>query len=111
MNEQNSNALQKLMWKKKANPLQSSIRVVYSHCNFTLIDHTINVIGDYTCMITLNVIAKNHIRLQIMKILQIFTDDMLSTAVYQPLSSLQVRHKRIPHNQISTLLATKPPVS
>ena len=60
------------MWKKKANPLQSSIRVVYSHCNFTLIDHTIHVIGDYTCMITLNVIAKNHIRLQIMKILQIF---------------------------------------
>lgn len=41
----------------------------------------------------------------------IYTDDMLSTAVYQPLSSLQVRHKRIPHNQISTLLATKPPVS
>lgn len=62
-------------------------------------------------MITLNVIAKNHIRLQIMKILQIFTDDMLSTAVYQPLSSLQVRHKQIPHNQISTLLTTKPPVS
>lgn len=56
-------------------------------------------------MITLNVIAKNHIRLQIMKILQIFTDDMLSTAVYQPLSSLQVRHKQIPHNQILTLLA------
>lgn len=46
-----------------------------------------------------------------MKILQIFTDDMLSTAVYQPLSSLQVRHKQIPHNQMSTLLATKPPVS
>lgn len=41
----------------------------------------------------------------------IYTDDMLSTAVYQPLSSLQVRHKQIPHNQISTLLATKPPVS
>ena len=40
-----------------------------------------------------------------MKILQIFTDDMLSTAVYQPLSSLQVRHKQIPHNQILTLLA------
>ena len=56
-------------------------------------------------MITLNVIAKNHIRLQIMKILQIFTDDMFSTAVYQPLSSLQVRHKQIPHNQILTLLA------
>ena len=81
MNEQNSNALQKLMWKKKANPLQSSIRVVYSHCNFTLIDHTIHVIGDYTCMITLNVIAKNHIRLQIMKILQIFTDDNLCLAL------------------------------
>ena len=33
---------------------------------------------------------------------------MLSTAVYQPLSSLQVRHKQysiIPHNQILTLLA------
>ena len=28
----------------------------------------------------------------------IYTDDMLSTAVYQPLSSLQVRHKQIPHN-------------
>ena len=41
----------------------------------------------------------------------IYTDDMLSTAVYQPLSSLQVRHKQIPHNQILTLLATKPPVS
>ena len=101
------------MWKKKANPFQSSIRVVYSHCNFTLIDHTIHVIGDYTCMITLNVIAKNH-NYKIANnenFADIYTDDMLSTAVYQPLSSLQVRHKQIPHNQISTLLATKPPVS
>ena len=99
------------MWKKKANPLQSSIHVVYSHCNFTLIDHTIYVIGDYTCMITLNVIAKNHKIANNENFADIYTDDMLSTAVYQPLSSLQVRHKQIPHNQISTLLATKPPVS
>ena len=49
--------------------------------------------------------SKESYKIAIMKILQIFTDDMLSTAVYQPLSSLQVRHKQIPHNQILTLLA------
>lgn len=112
MNEQNSNALQKLMWKKKANPVQSSIRVVYSHCNFTLIDHTIHVIGDYTCIDYIKCNSKKSYKIANNEnFADIYTDDMLSTAVYQPLSSLQVRHKRIPHNQISTLLATKPPVS